>query len=246
MQNLIEGLMQGDLANLVLPVLSIDEYESKIIDDGIVVAFYVSDKDPASDLNRFLQKSPINLLDTDVSPAPNEEGNYLVFAEFERSDIFKQNLMAILQEIDSLVEIEVDEWSFTSYGHEGVYELNDKNLDVLVRIESIEELKQKAFKETVNNFFLNSKLNSILFEETNVVMTTKNYEITSQISFDVNQIMNESAVLFNPEQTQIARLLERILGFDYYVAVLENKKLVVENPDNQQLVLENFNIEKRI
>ena len=92
-----EGLMKNDLAKLVLPIMSIDEYDSKIKDDAIVVAFYVTDKDPASDLNKFIQKSPVMLLDTEVSPAPNQDGFYLVFVEMDRSDMFKLNLHAILR-----------------------------------------------------------------------------------------------------------------------------------------------------
>ena len=56
MANLFEGLKEGDLAELVLPMISIDEFESKLDDDSIVVAFYVGDRDPSQDLNRFIQK----------------------------------------------------------------------------------------------------------------------------------------------------------------------------------------------
>ena len=76
-----EGLRPDDLEDLVLPILSIDEYESKIEDDGIVVGFYTQYKDPANDLNRFIQKSAIDILDSEVSPAPTEDGYFIVFVE---------------------------------------------------------------------------------------------------------------------------------------------------------------------
>ena len=68
MVNLVEGLKEGDLEELLIPMISIDEYESKLDDDSIVVAFYVRDRDPSYDLNRFIQKGASAILDTDVSP----------------------------------------------------------------------------------------------------------------------------------------------------------------------------------
>jgi hypothetical protein len=53
---LYEGMWSGDLADLVQPLVSIDEYASKIDPNAIAVGFYVQDKDAADDLNRFIQK----------------------------------------------------------------------------------------------------------------------------------------------------------------------------------------------
>ena len=71
-----EGMRENDLDDLVLPLITIDEYVSKIGDDKevIVVGFFVEDEDPANDLSRFIDRSVTNILDTDVSPVPNEEG----------------------------------------------------------------------------------------------------------------------------------------------------------------------------
>jgi hypothetical protein len=97
--DLFEGLREGDLEGLVLPHLSIDEFETKLDDDAIVVAFHVLDRDPANDLNRFIQKGAVALLDTDVSPAPNEDGYYVVFVELERNETFPERMMHILDSV---------------------------------------------------------------------------------------------------------------------------------------------------
>src|ERR1700733_10450117 len=93
---LLEGMREGDLADLVLPMISVDEYSSKIDNDqAIVVGFYVHEEMAARDLNRFLQKSAVPLLGTDVSPAPDSHGYFMVFCEMMDNDRLAQNVQAI-------------------------------------------------------------------------------------------------------------------------------------------------------
>ena len=123
---IFEGLVKGDLDGLVLPVVSIDEYESKLDSSFIVVGFYVTEKDAANDLNRFIQKSTVDLMDTEISPASDEDGFYLVFVEFERNEDFPYNITQLLEQIENLVGI--DEWQAIYYGFEKHYDLNEKTI----------------------------------------------------------------------------------------------------------------------
>ena len=129
-----EGLRENDLEGLVIPVISIDQFESKIDDDAIVVAFYVEYKEPAIDLNRFIQKSAVDILDTEVSPAPTEEGYYVVFVELERSSAFPKSLVDILENIENLVGF--DQWQFVCYGTKGVHNLDIETIESTVRLTS--------------------------------------------------------------------------------------------------------------
>jgi hypothetical protein len=104
-----EGLRIGDLADLVLPLISVDEYVSKISPDAIVIGFYVHDENAAKDLNRFIQKSPVSLLGSEVSPAPDQHGYFMTFVEFLNNDRLPESLSALLHELTPLVDIE--EWS---------------------------------------------------------------------------------------------------------------------------------------
>lgn len=107
--SLTEGMREGDLADLVLPLISVDEYESKIdADDAIVIGFYVHDQTAADDLNRFLQKSAVPLLDTEVSPAPDQHGYFLVFVELTKNSRLAENIADIISEMEGLVDVE--EW----------------------------------------------------------------------------------------------------------------------------------------
>lgn len=105
---LLEGMWSGDLADLVQPLVSIDEYKSKIDISAIAIGFYVTDKDAAGDLNRFIQKSPVSLIDTDVSPAPDQRGYYLVFVEIENNDRLVSSITSVLDEVGALASI--DSW----------------------------------------------------------------------------------------------------------------------------------------
>ena len=56
--NINEGLTMNALDGLITPMLSIDEYESKISDKrAIVVGFFVQEEDPANDLSNFIDRS---------------------------------------------------------------------------------------------------------------------------------------------------------------------------------------------
>lgn len=104
-----EGMREGDLADLVLPLISCDEYASKVDNDqAIVIGFYVQEELAAKDLNRFLQKSAVPILGTDISPAPDQHGYFMVFVEMMNNHRLGENLEAILLEIHGLVDI--DNW----------------------------------------------------------------------------------------------------------------------------------------
>ena len=107
-----EGLQLHDLDFTIMPLISIDEYESKIDDrKAIVIGFYVTESDPAKDLAAFIEKGVVKVLDTDVSPAPTEDGYYLVFVELDRNDKFPEHLFKIVDEISNITNIE--EWEFS-------------------------------------------------------------------------------------------------------------------------------------
>lgn len=110
-----EGLQRHSLAHLVMPIVSIDEYESKIDDRRVIVTgFYVRDFDPASDLSSFIEKSSIRPLDTEVSPAPTDDGWYVVFVEMGRDDEFPTRLIDMLDQVSNLTETK--KWTFKAYG----------------------------------------------------------------------------------------------------------------------------------
>lgn len=121
-KTLNEGMRSGDLEDLVLPMLTVDEFNSKVGDDAIVFGFYVNDRDAAMDLNRFIQKSPVKLLDTEISPAPDQRGFYLVFFEILLNDRMPEQVEELLKEVKPLVKIE--KWKLQIRGQEDLIEFS--------------------------------------------------------------------------------------------------------------------------
>lgn len=150
------GLKTGDLADLISNIISIDEYESKIDEDAIVVALYAKFREPADDLNKFIQKVGKDILDTDVSPSVTSNGDYVVFIEMYRNDEFITDLLFLMKYITELTLNE--EWFFSYYKHEKIYELTEENLKDVVRLED---------KDTSNitEFFSNSVIDGIEINE---------------------------------------------------------------------------------
>ena len=109
-----EGLRVGDLENLVSPKVSIDEFEAKSGSDKevLVVAFYVKDDEPAMDLATFVERGSHKIIDTEVSPAPDDDGHYLVFVEINKDENTMQTVLDILKDMKQLVDIKTWEFNF--------------------------------------------------------------------------------------------------------------------------------------
>lgn len=121
-----EGIFENDLQGLILPAVSFYEYESKIEADAIVMAFYARHLEAAEDLSIFIEKSAIEeVLDTEVSSAPDEDGDYLIFIEISKDSTGK-TVMQIIDLCEHLCDIE--NWKFTAYKLTKEYDLNLKNI----------------------------------------------------------------------------------------------------------------------
>ncbi len=136
-----EGMWANDLEDLLQPIVSIDEYESKVDDSAIAIGFFVNDADAAADLNRFIQKSAVPIIDSDVSPAPDQRGYYIVFAELPGNDRFIQNLQHVCQEVGQLGGVE--DWKMKMRGVKNVVPFDvDCIRKALMRNEMTDKLTQ--------------------------------------------------------------------------------------------------------
>jgi len=109
-----EGVEFGDLQSLVSSDVSVAEFEPKTgtDDDVVVIGFFCKDEAPANDVATFIEKSTVDILDTEVSPNPDENGFYLVFVEVENENLMKK-VFELLDDVSRLTEI--DEWSVDFY-----------------------------------------------------------------------------------------------------------------------------------
>jgi len=242
-----EGLRKNDLSDLVLPLISIDEFESKVSEDAIVVGFFVKDNEPANDLNRFIQKSPVSLLDTEVSPAPNEDGYFLVFVEFLRDEQFFSKLQTIINEVNNLVDIDSDGWSFTCYGHEGQFDLTEEKVHVLIRTEPLEVLIARAQAETqdaVMGFLSNSDLDDVVIVGEDIVMRRSSMMFEAEIlSYGTNALeqgsLVESVMRLDPNSIRECREIRSMLGMQWDVTKF-NETFVLTNTDQEEMLCLNI------
>ena len=81
-------MKHGELIDLVIPKVSLDEFSPKTGEnkDVIVLGFYVDDLEPAKDLSNFIETGAYETLDVEASPASNDEGHYMVFVEMKRNE----------------------------------------------------------------------------------------------------------------------------------------------------------------
>jgi len=114
-----EGVEYGDLETLVDSTVSVAEFKPKTgtEEDVIVVGFYVKDEAPAVDLAKFIERGVTPILDTEVSPNPNDIGMYIVFVEVENEDLMKTTLN-LINDIRGLVKVK--EWEIKFYKREAI------------------------------------------------------------------------------------------------------------------------------
>lgn len=232
MSNLTEGLKRGDLNGMVLPMLSIDEFASKIDDRTvIVVAFFCFEEDPAHDLSNFIERSPVNVIDTDVSPAPNKEGYYLSFVELKRNKLFPEKLMQLLTEINNLTDVE--EWQFTSYKlpKGKIVELSPKTIEQYVDLKPHAETPTEKLQE----FFHMSSLQDFILEDHHLTLAragiTHEYHVVKLYENSLPQV----GMCMESNAVSAAMRLQRMLEGSYQVHAVHDG-LLVENTQTDQFL----------
>lgn len=113
--HLCEDLEAGDLARLLDPEITIDEYKSKMGSDEevIVISFLIQNKDAANDLVSFIEKSYEWILDADTSPGELDSGKYIVFVETNREPQAIENIGLMLEDMENLVQISPQDYKIT-------------------------------------------------------------------------------------------------------------------------------------
>jgi hypothetical protein len=154
-----EGLEAGDLKRLVKPVLSIDEFKSKMGSDTdiCVLAFTTLAKEAAEDLVNFVEKSYEFVLDADCSSGEDFEGNHFAFVELERTSEVPKQISEIIADLLNLTEQDLEEWKFTYYKKNSATELTEENLaNVIVTSPEKYKMKFKPDEEIQESAELNA------------------------------------------------------------------------------------------
>jgi hypothetical protein len=237
------GIRNEELKNLVLPLISIDEFEPKLgtTEEVIVVAFYCKDELPAYDLDDFIDKSVVEVLDSEVSPNPDTHGNYLVFVEFKRQPNFWTKLYKLLDDIERVTgEME---WRVKPYLSDKKYPLKSKEIQKLV-ITRVEEYVPKSdFNLTMEDYLRNSDLTGleitegyIVFERSGqkLVLDLVDFGDTEELTEKLNlkesylDLMATSSALTN---------LRSMLGEGWDISTIDTYFFITHNNDNRSIVV---------
>lgn len=133
-RQLNEGLRANDLAGMIEPVIMVDRHVPKLEaeEDAIVIAFQCRREESGHDLSDFIERGPFDVLDADVSPAPDENGNYFVFIELPRSHRSWAMLTKILDHVRRVTGIKRGEWQFLAPGDRDPFDLTEERYRSLI------------------------------------------------------------------------------------------------------------------
>ena len=235
------GLKSGDLRDLVDDIVSVDAYASKMgKDDRVsVLSFQVKTISAAEDLCDFLEKGYKFILDADVSPGENHNGDYIVFVEIERDRRLHENIIKI---VDDVIKLSGNEFKFRYYKQFRSYPLTLENIKKFVPCDPDNYGMVVKQDDNYKSFFKNSHLESIYMQDDQLVMKNgHNVMIFEFIEFgdalDVATTLTESYDILNT-YPEILYLTKKI--GDYNISKYGDK-LVFENKTNL-LVLKRVNV----
>jgi hypothetical protein len=161
--NINEALREKDLKNLVKNVFEIDNYQSKIGDDRdtVVLAFTVDSRDPAKDLENFLEMGYDFILDSEATTGELDDGKYRVFAELERGKHVPEQIMEMLDGLSKLTGI--DNFRFRYHREFKSMEATLENLEMKIPLDgdSYDNAIQTEGLNNFSKFFSNSYIDDI-------------------------------------------------------------------------------------
>jgi len=248
------SLKNGDLNGKLLPDVSIDEFTPKAGDDKdvIVVAFYLTDEEPAEDLNTFIQRGFIDTLDVEVSPSTDEEGRYLIFVEMGRDDTFPNKFQALLKDIENLTGSIT--WAVKTYlSDDREFAFNDPELFnyVILNPEQYvpkDEFKMKDIKEGIEMFLKESYASNLTVDGNIVTMSHNGRTIVTEVvdvgDYDTvigRNFLSESAFGLENKPYE-ANILSNMLG---NCDVLPIGKYLCVNRDDTVMLVKNTQLVNR-
>lgn len=232
-RDLKEGLQYHDLKDLVSEIFTIDRFRSKMGEDKdiVVLAFRVKEKFPAIDLMEFIEKGYQFVLDADMSPGEENDGQYQVFVEIERTNNLPGQMQSLLHGISQLTDNH--NWKFRYQKSVGLIPFTQEKIleHVPTNPQDYDKKILETKNKTVNNFFNQGSLDGVEINEDNSMVFKKPYfgdlhmKLISMGKYeDVKNSLPGALSLDENSQSQIY-FLQKYLG-NYDIYKIENKFLI--------------------
>ena len=184
MQQLNEGLRSGDLKNYVSEVFTVDRYSSKMGEDSdvVVLGFRVREKNPAIDMMEFIEKGYPFILDADISAGEENDGQYQVFVEIERTLGLTEQLTDLLNGIGQLCDCR--DWKFRYQKADQSVEFNEDSITKNIPLTKEDYYaKVLSIKESDIKQFFNQGATNVTIDETNMLTFKRPYAGDIQAKF---------------------------------------------------------------
>lgn len=129
-QSILEGLNHGDLRGLVSNVFTVDRYTPKIGSpaETVVITFSVTYAEPSQDLAHFIETNAVDLLDVDAPGIPNDDNEYIVYVEVERSNKLYDTVNEILSDIDQITSKD-GTWQYRAFNVKEIKDFTEENFN---------------------------------------------------------------------------------------------------------------------
>ena len=237
-KQLNEGLRPLDLKEMIHPHFEIDSYKSKMGEDQdvCVITFKSKERAAARDLMEFIEKGFNFVLDSDVSSGENNDGEYFVFVELERSRDLSTQIKNITSSVNKLTGI--TEWTFSYHKNNKQLPVNEENLQSVVPVTPVEynNYVSKIKVESIKKFFNKTLMDDITLENSVITIHKPfNQKIKLRwLSEDDPQAVVEGAMSIDSDSTAEIFWLTKVLG-DYDISKFGDKFLFT-NGDQAMLL----------
>jgi hypothetical protein len=236
-----EGLRSSDLNDLVFPIFEVDTYRSKMGEDRdvCVVTFQVKERAPAKDLMEFVEKSFNFVLDSDISAGENQDGDYYVFVELERSSKIAEQIHEMMYGIKKLTGI--NEWKFRYHKVNNIFDMTTEALKNKIPSNPglYEEYLGKYRTESVKRFFTKTLMDDLTLDN-DVITFHKPFNQKIQLRIikegDNNTIIEgvSDVIQIDATATSETLWLTKVLG-DYNITKIGDK-FVFDNGSQAMLL----------
>jgi hypothetical protein len=243
-RQLNEGLRSGDLEHYVSETFTVDRYKSKMGEDGdvVVLGFKVREKYPAIDLMEFIEKGYDFILDADMSSGEENDGQYQVFVEIERTPNLAEQLTELLGGVGQLCNCRG--WRFRYQSSPSSVEFNEDAITKHIPMTSEDyERKVLSIKEDDVKGFFDQGATDVTLDEDNNITFSKPYagDVTAKFLAignynDVKETVPGKLSLDESSQSQMF-FLAKYIG-NYEINKIGNKFLI-RNGDRAVVIEKN-------
>ena len=237
-----EGLKAGDLEGVVEKRFSVDQYKSKMGDDKniLVLGFVVDGQAPAKDLERFAEVGYKSVLDADATPGTLEDGKHRVFIEFARTPEVVSQIIAFLEDLKKLTNIEEFEYTYHKGENPTMVSMDTMGEGIPTTPEAYEQRVNEMKVSEARSFF--DKYDMMECKITDNIMTVRKAGAGEDLKFELhkfgpkNEIMKE-AKAFKIDMDSIAECTHLTKYFGPYNITKTNENQFIFTKGNQSALL---------